>query len=730
VPTLVAPLGTWNRAAAIVLAAWLLGVLATVLFAHPTPLYSVESDVIGEYVPAAQGLLGGDLTAEHYQSKGFGYPLALAAASLLARGDYYLAARLLNVAAAVVGACLVYALFAGFLGVEAGFFILVGLLLNPTFVRSTVEIGTDIPTFALLVAATFLLLRRGSAGALLSSGLLAGYAVITRYNSVFLPLAGILVLASRRGRPVALGAYLAGLAVPVGAWLIAARAVGGSVLGSQNVMNMAYEIYGRNLGSEQFWSTRASQFGSFWDVVRHDPAVFLSRIATNLATRWLDDAHQLLPVWLGALALPGMVLGWRGRPGWPGMAVHAALSYVVLVPIFYLPRFGLFLIPFYLSGVVALVLYVRLPPGRATGGTAAPPPGGTRPLRPVLLAALILASGWQAITGVRESLATAPHETREAGLLLRPRARPGDRIMARKPNVAYFAGMTYEPLPDASALGIPDLIQAARGSGTRYLFFSPAEANTRIQFGVLADSGVTLPGLEQIAFHRADSTRYYALYEFTGAEADPDSMRSALLAAGRRYAERHPREAWPHTQLGIQLLGLKRSAEALAELDLAQQLDSSDVTTAMMQELAHEWLGQLDAAAAACERAIRLGAATGIERARLGWIRIQQGRPADALAPFEDALRLDPGNADYSYARGYALLLAGRPAEAVRELERALGQNPGHVPARLHAARAWWLLGKPERALALLTGADDGGPGGKELQALADSIRSGLARRD
>lgn len=58
----------WDRAAAVLLAVWLAGVLWTSLAWHPTPLYSVESDTIGEYIPAARSLglaslLAGDVVS-------------------------------------------------------------------------------------------------------------------------------------------------------------------------------------------------------------------------------------------------------------------------------------------------------------------------------------------------------------------------------------------------------------------------------------------------------------------------------------------------------------------------------------------------------------------------------------------------------------------------------------------------------------------------------------------
>jgi tetratricopeptide (TPR) repeat protein len=302
--------------------------------------------------------------------------------------------------------------------------------------------------------------------------------------------------------------------------------------------------------------------------------------------------------------------------------------------------------------------------------------------------------------------------------------------MARKPNVAYLAGMTYVPLPDVNVVTYPGLIEAARLRGARYLFFSAAEDNTRPQFLALADSGTGLPGLRQVAFRTLDPRRYYALYEITGETCPPETMQTAILATTRRVVARYPDQARTHAHLAGQLLSLRRDREAVEELKIAQQLNPRDGMTARMQVFAYERLGELDAAAEACERGIRIGSTSGWERSHLGWIRIQQGRPAEGIDLMKDALRREPGNADYMYELGVAYLSAGEPAAAAQELEKVLSLHSDHGLARLYAARAWCLQGEPQRALAVLEAAGSvAGTAAADLRALADSIRAGMRGR-
>jgi len=746
----------WGRTAALLLAIWCAAVLWTTVVWHVTPLYSVETDTIGEYIPAAQSLMLGHLPAEHYQSKGFGYPAALAAVSVLTGNDFFLAARLLNVACGVLGAAFAYLLFGAFLGAGVAWFVLAGLLLNPLYLRMTVEAGTDVPTFALLMAATFLFLRGSRPRTLFFAGLIAGWAVITRYNSAFLPLAGVVVLLSRRGalpvlrgavqaagagaamragNPAAapgrwrnLAAYVTGLALPLGTWLILARSAGVNPLGGQNVQNMAYDIYGAGLTPEVFWPTTGARFHTFWDVVRYRPMVLAARLGANLALHCLTDAHKLLPLWLGLLALPGIVVGWWRRPGWKTMTLHLTLCYVVLALVFYLPRFGLYLLPFYLSGAVLLLLRGRTPgprplAARSRGATWFPALGVA------LLVGLILASGWRAVADLREALRDAPWETREAGLLLRELGQPGDRVMARKPNVAYFARMGYSPLPDVTVTNYADFIAAARASRARYLFFSAAEMVTRPQLGILSDTAVVLPGLRPIACRIFDRDRFYVLYELTNEATNPAMLQSAVIAALQSVTARRPELTSVRTQLAGQLLAAGRSRDALAELAISQQLDPRDLMCARMQIQAHEQLGEYEEEAVACERAIRLEPPTGWERARLGWARIQQRRFPEAIAALREALRLEPGNAQYAFHLGLAFYSNGESAAAVGCFEKVLELDPGQFAASLYLGHALRRQGDLQGALRALENARAAtGPEARGLRALADTIRAEMGR--
>src|SRR6185503_18492828 len=134
---------------------------------------------------------------------------------------------------------------------------LAGLLLNPVHLQAAIETGSDMPSFALAIASTFLLLAGRSRRALAGAG---GLAVITRYNTAFLLIAAPLVLLARRDLARGLAAYAAGAALPLGAWLVLNTVLSGSPFANRNYANVAYEIYGQGASWDDFSSHAMSRF--------------------------------------------------------------------------------------------------------------------------------------------------------------------------------------------------------------------------------------------------------------------------------------------------------------------------------------------------------------------------------------------------------------------------------------------------------------------------------------
>ena len=640
---MILPARTCDRLAAASIALATLVLLAVALIAHRIPLFGVETDLLADSFPAERALSSGHFTAATFQFRGPGYPMLLASGTRLAGGDEFLAARLLNVLATAVSLAAAYLVFRGFLGPPVGLAVALGLATNPVFVRAAIEAGTDMPALALALAATGLVIRGGGGRARVAAGCLAGLAILTRTNMVFLAPAGLATLAEGPGRGRRLLLYLAGLAVPVGGWVLAHAVVTGSLPADRNYVNVAYEVYGQGKTYDWFWLQTGNAFHSIADVLRYDPERLALHVARNALTRWLSDSRELMPVWIGAPALIGMIVAWRRHPGWRTMALHAGLSYLVLTLVFYNPRFFLYLLPFYLSGTFGLLL--APPAGRTAPEPSGEPGGRPAALRLAVAAALLFGSGVVAVSEARTTLHDPPVETRIAGEWLRGIGHPGQAVMARKPHVAYFAHMTYLPIPYAERFA--DFLAAARNARADYLFVSPIEIQSSPQLAVLSDPDVSLPGLAPIAHRMPVNGHGFSVYQLGPAGVSEAALEDSLLAAIRRYAARRPDEAWAHTYLGGQLVTMGRYWEALAPLAVAERLDPRVPLTARFQAVAHEELGEHDAAAAACQRALALVSEGSWELGYLGQIRLAQGRYAEARDELKQAMEGAPTDARY-----------------------------------------------------------------------------------
>lgn len=115
------------------------------------------------------------------------------------------------------------------------------------------------------------------------------------------------------------------------------------------------------------------------------------------------------------------------------------------------------------------------------------------------------------------------------------------------------------------------------------------------------------------------------------------------------------------------------------------------------------WAGKRDEAAALAADASALAGGGDAESHFLtGTFALQDGRPADAIAPLEAALAVDPGYAEAAYNLAEALASLGRYAEAIPHFEKSTSLQPDKLSASNNLALMHLRLGDAERALELL----------------------------
>jgi hypothetical protein len=469
---------------------------------HPIGNYGVETDFYWKYGPAARDLLRGAIDIANYDSKGWGYPAAVA---LLARMglDVFRAGQVIALLSAVAAGWLAYRLHRSLLGPGVALASLGLLLVNPTFVVNTYEVGTDMFFFAVILASMALLLRSRApkAWAIAVSGLLGGWAFSTRYNGLFL-MAGavlyLLVLEAPKGpwgpRLKRAGLWVAGFVLAALPWLWINAAHTGNPLTNSNYINVGYEVYGKG-NWEQFMYGGDRKIHSMVDVVRLDPMLFVGAMLKNIVVHLKQDLTQLMPLLWGIWALiGGLLLLTKERPDRRTGAYAAfwGLYFLTLVPVFYGTRFSLPLAAFY--GLLAAWPFVSPFNGRAIQGLER-----SFPLRTFLFLALwvgTLFHTYQAVGNPSnpEGVRAGPHEILDAVDYLKVHGS-GEALLARKPHAAFLAGMRFAPIPAVdSPAALHDVAVKERA---RYLLISAAELSMRAALRPFA-TGEEIPGFKRV----------------------------------------------------------------------------------------------------------------------------------------------------------------------------------------------------------------------------------------
>jgi len=598
--------------------------LVMVLGPHRVGDYMTETDFYGQYADGARLIQHGHLEPARYGVVGPGYEIALALAGFVVR-DLFLAAGLLSAAAAVVALLLWAALLRRRAGAGAGLGAALFLACNATFFRYGYSVTTDAPALALQVAALYVLLARPGPRAATWAGALAGLAFLTRYSTGVLLPAGLVAIAAggtpqeRRGRAAL--RFTAGFLLPVAPWIAWSFARGTGVT-FQLHHNIAYEVFARAKGIpwDTYQRTMQPQFHSLADVIARDPAAVAGRMLFNALDHLRLDALMLLGRPVAACALLGLALGLADRALrrlWP-LALVWAFLFLALVPVFHSERYSLALLPCYAAAAALLFAAPRFALVLQRGG---------RPwLRPALaLVALAFAVAATARVQARV-LDQLPREVLDVARVLRARARPGDRVIARKGHVAFHSGLAAVPFPFVDSL--PQLAAYARARDARWLYFSWPEAETRPAFWYLLDTTAAVPGLTPV---RVTARHPAVLYEI-GADfgrrppwAGNDTLATLHLARARALV--YPDELARYGRLAV---ALGRLAEGRAAYEQAALVQPRDAPL----------------------------------QVALGTVCVRLGDPAAGIAAFARAETLDPANDDARIGHGWALLLADRPQEA------------------------------------------------------------------
>jgi hypothetical protein len=490
-------LGAWDRrllpligpAGIIVFAAAL---VAIDLGPHRVGGLDAETDFYGGYAPTAALLAKGHiLTAQGTLPPVFGfvgplYPAVLAAFGSWT-GDYFHVAEALSLCASLVVLALWGDLLRRRAGAAAGTICVLLLATNPILLRQGYWVTTDAVAVALQSLAIWLLLRHPERPMPLAAGTAAALAFLTRYTSVYLLPAGCLALwmaePDARRRLSACLRFIAGFAVLALPWMIFARLHGAKM---QFHQLLAFDVYGEGVPWDVFLANIWPRFEVHpLAVFTADPGRVIGHLIHNLVGHARSDALNLTGWPLATLATGGIALvalRHRARVLVP-VLMCGAWAYLALVPAGYNDRYALAVLPFYAAlASMALISLLAIRPavlGRAVSA--------------LLVLFVAVGSLRSSVRLQRQVLAVQPLELLDCASTLRSLARHGDRVIARKPHLAWLAGLESVSFPAHDDL--TSLAATARASGARWLYVSISEVMLRPKTAFLLDTTASVPGL-------------------------------------------------------------------------------------------------------------------------------------------------------------------------------------------------------------------------------------------
>jgi hypothetical protein len=168
----------------------------------------------------------------------------------------------------------------------------------------------------------------------------------------------------------------------------------------------------------------------------------------------------------------------------------------------------------------------------------------------------------------------------------------------------------------------------------------------------------------------------------------------------RKAIELNPRQAAAHSNLGIILLSLHRSDEALAQYDQAIALQPDYAEALYNRGVLLHLMQRDEAALASLDKAIEVQRDFVAAHVSRGEVLVSLRRFETALESYDRAIVLDPNHADVHNHRGKALSSLQRHDEACESYGTAIRLQPDHAEVYNNRASALWQLDRYAESLA------------------------------
>lgn len=213
-----------------------------------------------------------------------------------------------------------------------------------------------------------------------------------------------------------------------------------------------------------------------------------------MALHFYSDMRELVGTGVGIFVILGALALAVIRPARRSLLyiVFGIFYFLILALVFYNPRFSLFLLAIYLPlAVWPFTLKIR----------SVYLLWGSR----LMLAAcvvMICSTAPASVIRVNREIRESPEYLRDIGLALgNVEHDKSQKIIARKPHTAYYAGLVPMMFPDKPQ-SVDELVAYCRANGIRYVLYSVVEARMRPNLRDLVNIDVKHPGLAEVYHNR------------------------------------------------------------------------------------------------------------------------------------------------------------------------------------------------------------------------------------
>ena len=443
--------------------------------------YGVETDFYGGFVPNAQHLLAGIPLTIDWQPPL--YPTVLAAVYSCIH-DWFRSGLLISVFSGILVLVAVYRVFRDIFGNGAAVAATMALAAWPEFLQYSITASSDMLFLSLMMLSLAIAVSgdRLTARRAFMAGIIAALASLTRTNGITLLTIALIcggrMVAGQRLRPFL--TCLAGFALPWVLWATLAGVSGSPVFPTRTYVDIAVTFFnsdGFNSSSNSdYWQLVNAKVSSFADVLFYDPRVLVTGFARNLLRNWwslFDSISVRLLPFAGIITFGIAYLALQKRDGLRLAFWLVLLSqYAILGLRSFNSRYYLFLVP--LMGVGAYVAGSLLISSVRISAKARMALIGI-----VLSVAVVL----MVIVQKRHLdwlLNQDATDVVAASSVLRQMSRPDDRIISRKPHLAFQAGLVNVgfPLAETTADLYREVCPIPPTTKT-FLFYGKAESDLR-----------------------------------------------------------------------------------------------------------------------------------------------------------------------------------------------------------------------------------------------------------